>query len=688
MNSCTVLIPVYNAFSEALRCLESVMLHLPAECDVLVIDDASPNGDLISFLPEALRSHPQIRILRNKVNLGFVGTCNRGMILYTDKDVVLLNSDTIVTAGWLLKLQSAMQSGEKIGTVTPLTNNGTIASVPRFLENNILPAITTIDEFASLVEKVSRNEYHHLPTCVGFCTYVSRELIEEVGGFDPEFGKGYGEENDLSLRGANAGFSNILDDSTFIYHEGSMSFKDMKDALSAGNAERLSARYPSYNNDVAHFCVNNPLHAVHARIWNAIQSNAQDTCERSVLHIIHNGPYVKRRHDLGGTEMHVQNLIENEKSSAHFSLTTGIHNESSCYYLTAHTEYGDREIFISKDTNLSELLLPQYFDLIHLHHTIGFDLDKLSTVLFSHGKYVVSMHDYWLLCNRIFLCTESLEVCDGLSCQGQSDEYKIERDKKRIVTKNILEAATRVVTFSESGKEILDRVYKTALPLTTIPHGIPLPERRNHIQPTIIEDDPIRILFMGTLVHHKGLKQIEELCSYSETPQKRKLEWYFIGDSEDKGDAKLEALNILGRYTHETLQEMIDECNPHLAVLIPQCHETYSITLDEIVWCGVPVIVNEYGALKERVNGWKIGGSCKGDAISVLQKIDELISNPKNLAEIHKAIIKAPIITQKEEAKTYSSFYAEICPTHESSSEALMSYLQPGINLFKQKLKL
>ena len=40
------------------------------------------------------------RSLRNERNLGFTGTANRGMA-FSRADVVLLNSDTVVTAGWL-----------------------------------------------------------------------------------------------------------------------------------------------------------------------------------------------------------------------------------------------------------------------------------------------------------------------------------------------------------------------------------------------------------------------------------------------------------------------------------------------------------------------------------------------------------------------------------------------------------
>ena len=77
-------------------------------------------------------------LLRNERNLGFTGTANRGMQL-SRADVVLLNSDTIVTAGWLDALCRCAATDPRIGTITPFSNNAEICSFPRFCENNPWP---------------------------------------------------------------------------------------------------------------------------------------------------------------------------------------------------------------------------------------------------------------------------------------------------------------------------------------------------------------------------------------------------------------------------------------------------------------------------------------------------------------------------------------------------------------------
>ena len=76
------------------------------------------------------------------MNLGFTGTANRGMAL-SRRDVVLLNSDTIVTPGWLEALLRCAASDAGIGTITPWSNNAEILSYPRFCENNRWRPATT-----------------------------------------------------------------------------------------------------------------------------------------------------------------------------------------------------------------------------------------------------------------------------------------------------------------------------------------------------------------------------------------------------------------------------------------------------------------------------------------------------------------------------------------------------------------
>src|SRR5438045_1704696 len=96
-----IVIPVYNAVRDLARCVDSVLAHTSGAYTLVLIDDASPDPAIGAYFDElARRGLPQVVLLRNDVNIGFTGTANRGL-QRSRADVVLLNSDTVVSRGWL-----------------------------------------------------------------------------------------------------------------------------------------------------------------------------------------------------------------------------------------------------------------------------------------------------------------------------------------------------------------------------------------------------------------------------------------------------------------------------------------------------------------------------------------------------------------------------------------------------------
>jgi hypothetical protein len=136
-----IIVPVYGAAAEFERCLGRLFAHTVWTAHRLVIvDDCGPDFPPAKHLEqEAAKHRVPMLILRNPVRRGFVGSVNRAMAL-SERDVVLLNSDTEVIPGWLGKLQQAAYSSPEIATVTPFSNDATICSLPQFLEANSLPA--------------------------------------------------------------------------------------------------------------------------------------------------------------------------------------------------------------------------------------------------------------------------------------------------------------------------------------------------------------------------------------------------------------------------------------------------------------------------------------------------------------------------------------------------------------------
>ena len=253
----SVIIPVHNAPAELDRCLASVNKTVPAGAEVIVIDDASTDAEVSKVLRRwRQRAKPSWRFRFQQQNLGFVGTVNRGMEM-TRRDVVLLNSDTETTAGWLEGLQRCLASDPLIATATPWSNNGEIVSIPCFCAAN--PSPRNLDAVAQVIACTGTANYPELPTAVGFCMAVSRHALDSLGLFDEEtFGLGYGEENDFSMRAQQAGLRNVLCDDVYVAHLGGRSFGPLGLKPDESSMRKLLSRHPGYLQQVEAFISSDP----------------------------------------------------------------------------------------------------------------------------------------------------------------------------------------------------------------------------------------------------------------------------------------------------------------------------------------------------------------------------------------------------------------------------------------------
>ena len=104
-----VVIPVYGSHDRFVECIRGVLAHTPADIPVLVVDDASPDERSTEFLVR-LDGHDALAhtvyCVKHKENKGFVATANEAFERCDPADVIVLNSDCVVTAGWLEAMRS------------------------------------------------------------------------------------------------------------------------------------------------------------------------------------------------------------------------------------------------------------------------------------------------------------------------------------------------------------------------------------------------------------------------------------------------------------------------------------------------------------------------------------------------------------------------------------------------------
>jgi GT2 family glycosyltransferase len=192
-----VCVPVYGGHEQFVSCIRSVLAHTPAEVPILICDDASPDTrsqEFVRSLAEADEGSGEVLYLRRERNLGFPANVNGAFALAGPADVIVLNSDCEVSAGWVDGLRDAAYADSRVATATALTNNGSLASVPeRDPRKRGFPQEWAFDDAAAAVRAKSLRIHPLLPTAIGHCMYIRRSALELVGDFDLAFSPGYGE---------------------------------------------------------------------------------------------------------------------------------------------------------------------------------------------------------------------------------------------------------------------------------------------------------------------------------------------------------------------------------------------------------------------------------------------------------------------------------------------------------------
>jgi GT2 family glycosyltransferase len=248
-----IVIAVYRDVDATRACLESVLATRDPRRDaVVLVDDCSPD-DGMGILLERFAREPDVFLLRNAENQGFIRSANRGMALCRRGDILLLNSDTRVFPGVFDEMCHVARSAPDIGTVTALSNNATIFSYPHPKLPNAALADMEWEEVAAVAREASSGRAIEVPTGHGFCLLIRREVLQAAGGLSEQFGRGYGEENDFCQRAADLGYRNVAALGAFVEHREGVSFGAEKRALVEANLARLGRIYPEYAASITRF---------------------------------------------------------------------------------------------------------------------------------------------------------------------------------------------------------------------------------------------------------------------------------------------------------------------------------------------------------------------------------------------------------------------------------------------------
>jgi len=278
-----IIVCVHNALEDVERCLHSILKQTTLPYRIILVDDGSDSPTEV-FLKKFKENYPDVILIRNDEAKGYTFAANIGMRASTAPYFILLNSDTIVTPGWVDHLYRAMQLDNSIAVVGPLANTASWQSIPRLSDNgdwadNALPQGVTVEKMAELVAKYSGYLFPEVPLLNGFCMMIRREAIDKVGLFDEEtFGQGYGEEDDFNLRVGYAGLKKVIADDTYIFHAQSKSYSfEKRMRLSAVSGEKLKKKHGLQT-------IESAVSTMHpSRLFEGIRSRASVMVERDSI---------------------------------------------------------------------------------------------------------------------------------------------------------------------------------------------------------------------------------------------------------------------------------------------------------------------------------------------------------------------------------------------------------------------
>ena len=635
-----VIIPVYKGLAQVRSCLESVLSSTSRSIgDIVVVDDASPEPEMSEYL-RTLANDGLVTLLVNKENQGFIGSVLNAASRGSGRDLLLLNADTVVARDWCDRLQRHLYSGPDVATVTPLSNNATIASYPVMGQENALPAGFSLERLDQLTATINAGVRTDLPTAIGFCMLIRRLAWDEIGGFDRVYGRGYGEEVDFCCAASAGGWRHVLAGDVFVYHEGSVSFGASAKERQRRAQALVDERYPEFTSLVSEWVAADPARQIRLRLDVARFASIQAP---TVLFISHSLG--------GGVQQHVRELAD------------GLHNAEAARVLLLQPERdGGLRLQWLQDGGLNmrlsgpdflkhgiELLRVMQVCRIHFHHFAGLDRSILDVPSELGVPYDFTMHDYMAVCPQTYLLTSTGRYC-GLpevdicrACVSERpDPWGLGVDGWRDTFARFLAEAQRLICPTESVAAALTKFYPQLSPVVWPHADIEASRFAGHLERSLVRR---KFALIGTLSKVKGADLLIELAQFAQSSQ-ISVEFIVIGAL----DGAIELVNmpnvtVLGGYERLNLPGILERERPDGFLFLSAIPETYSYALSAAMATGLPIFGLDHGALGERLISYPKGTLIPPDA-PASKLMEKLLESPPAYVPADKVI---PIVMTQDE---------------------------------------
>ncbi len=626
----TIILPVYNAFEVLQETLRRVVAHTDLPWRLIVIEDCSSDLKVRPFLRDWVagvngapdrpdREKGVVELIENAENLGFIGAVNRGFERALEQDgdapVILLNSDALVPTGWASRLVHPMRVARDVASVTPMSNDAEIFSVPVMCRaTDLAPGEgDRIDAFArrfagqgaDLARGVSE-----APTGVGFCMAMNRTYLRQIPRFDMGFGRGYGEETDWCQRVRALGGRHVGLSGLFVEHRGAGSFgSEEKLRLVASSAAIIAGRYPKYDQEVQTFLRRDPM--VTARLALAIawaaerQSGQSDPVPLYLAHAMG-----------GGAEKYLERRIAQDVAGGGGALVLRV-GQTRRWRLELHTAQGVTQGLCEDFTLIQQLLEPLSARRVVYSCGVG-DRDpvELPGILqqLAQGpedRIEVLIHDYFpispshtlLGADGVYRGVPDLATDDPAHQVPRPGAAPGPHAAWRATWGDLMVVADEITVFSESSRDLMAEAYPAAAGAIRIrPHdqladipAVALPARTAR---------PV-IGVLGNVGYQKGAGVLVDLGQLLARDPCAGL--VVIGNL-DPG-YRLPAPGIVhGSYRHADIPGLVARYGITCWLIPSVWPETFSFATREALATGLPVWCFDLGAQAEAVRAAQEGG--------------------------------------------------------------------------------
>lgn len=635
-----VIIPIFNAVEALRECISSISEHRQGIAKAILINDASTDPRVIELLKE-FKDDPFFNTIHNEKNLGFSGSVNKGIVLAAPADVILLNSDTKVTRGFAQKLRITAYSSEKVATVTPLSNNAGVFSVPSPGINQ-LPTQFNLSDLALAISQAAVSAPIAVPTGHGFCLYIRRHALNEAGLFDAAaFPRGYGEENDFCRRSAALGWQHLIDPRTYVYHQGSASFNEEKKDLIKSGLNVLLERYPDYNKLVEKTFCSEQIISLRQKIGilSKIPAHLVGQIKPRLLFVISTLS--------GGTPHTNQDLMQ--AVSKHYEcfvfqcdskilmlkhFVNGIYTPVSEYHLSA-TISALPHSSDEYDQVIASWIQQWSIDLVHIRHLGWHSLGLIPVIKALDIPLIHSFHDFYTLCPTVKLLDNNQQHCAAVCTPGTgkcihelwpTDAFQNLKHDQIIVWQSLFRKALSYcdafVTTNRSAKDLVLARYPELMykPFEIIDHGRDF----NYFQNLAHKPEPgekLRIICPGHIGEAKGLRLIQQIAL-----RRQDIEFHILGTVTQNLELP-ENVVIHGEYLREQFFKRAAQIKPHCGAVFSIWPETWCHTLTEMWAAGIPVIGIDIGAVGERIRQAQAGWLMYNASPELFDEIIEKVLN-------------------------------------------------------------